>query len=150
MESPKDVVFYHEQYGDLCLLVDPDEQAHIVCSRILSRHSPVFKAMLRGRNRWAESQPEQREWIVKLPADNPDVMAGLFSLAHRPLCKIKDKFRSQMKKPQWLWQLCQLGEKYQAHQLMVPFVKDWFDKLCRKELASPGGKPHCVEMASIA
>jgi len=67
--------------GDLQVLVGPEKRNFLVCSKVLARASPVFKAMLFGGFR--ESKPtDGTPWIVTLPEDNFEAAEILFNVAH--------------------------------------------------------------------
>ncbi|KAF4634445.1 hypothetical protein G7Y89_g3656 [Cudoniella acicularis] len=74
--------------GDLQLVVgnehdSAEQHEFIVCSRALSRATPVFKAMLYGPFKEAKSTttPES-EWVVELPEDKPVPLKTLLHIIH--------------------------------------------------------------------
>lgn len=119
MSKDVDVVF--DPDGDLILLVGTALKRHRVCSKTLSRSSPVFKKMLYGS--FVESKPtDEAEWIVKLPEDNTAAMAVFLSIIHGtfyatpktlPLAK--------------LYTLLTLTEKYDATAFLRPWAPGWID-----------------------
>ncbi|KAK0718622.1 hypothetical protein B0T26DRAFT_648042 [Lasiosphaeria miniovina] len=57
----------------------------VVCSRAVSRASPVFSCMLNGS--WAEARPSDpsKAWIVDLPDDDAEAATVLLAVAHSRL-----------------------------------------------------------------
>ncbi|KAJ3961874.1 hypothetical protein N0V92_001438 [Colletotrichum tropicale] len=74
--------FSFDPIGDLTLRVGEDGVAYefVVCSRTLSRWSPVFRTMLFGG--FAESKPADAAWSVSLPEDLPSAMFLVLSIIH--------------------------------------------------------------------
>jgi len=67
--------------GDLQVLVGPEKRNFLVCSKVLARASPVFKAMLFSGFR--ESKPtDGTPWIVTLLEDNFEAAEILFNVTH--------------------------------------------------------------------
>lgn len=72
-----------DRLGDLQLLIGadgPDQALFTVCSRALSRASPVFNTMLNGP--WAEKRPDIGNWVVKLPEDSPKAFRIVLNILH--------------------------------------------------------------------
>jgi hypothetical protein len=103
---------YHDEDGDLRLLVGPDEIAHVVCSRTLARVSPVWKIMLYGPMR--ESRPESGDWVVKLPEDDEAALGLLLSTAHSAWDTLPKRLS-----PNELYNVCRLTDKYDNLKLLI-------------------------------
>jgi hypothetical protein len=114
--------------GDLTLVVGPERRKFLVCSRTLSRASPVFKQMLYGNPQWQESRPKdpsQLPWVVKLPGDNHDATKTLLEIihsrfAHVPsICATVDE----------LYEILVVAGKYDMTKLLRPWVQGWVTSL---------------------
>ncbi|KAB5545489.1 hypothetical protein GE09DRAFT_1060951 [Coniochaeta sp. 2T2.1] len=79
---------YFDRDGDLRLEVGPEEATYVVCSRTLSRASPVFKAMLYGSFAEAKPADPKKTWIVKLPEDDPPALATLLNIMYGAFGKV--------------------------------------------------------------
>ncbi|KLU84623.1 hypothetical protein MAPG_03663 [Magnaporthiopsis poae ATCC 64411] len=109
--------------GDLQLIVgaegSPEITTFTVCSRALSRGSPVFRRMLNGP--WTEKQPlDGSAWTVKLPEDHPSSMRVLLGILHAHFRHVH---------PIWpilqLYQLCVCADKYDITQPLSPWAASW-------------------------
>lgn len=115
--------------GDLTLEVpymdknkQPLRKKFVVCSKTLSRASPVFKEMLYGG--FAESkQPKKgdQSWTVKLPDDDHDSLKILLDIMHANFDKIPSKLRSLDK----LYRIAVLTDKYDTAHLLRPWIHQW-------------------------
>jgi hypothetical protein len=124
MESP---IFFDPE-GDLRLVVsdklDPEKQLeYVVCSKSLSRASPVFKSMLYGG--FQESMgalSTARNWIVQLPEDNPAPMKILLYIIHSQYEGVPTRVGLNE-----LYSILICCEKYQMIRIIRPWVKSWFE-----------------------
>ncbi|KAI0442681.1 hypothetical protein F4803DRAFT_518165 [Xylaria telfairii] len=98
---------------------------YVVCSKTLSRASPVWKKLLCGG--FAESKPpcasSASDWVVELPDDNPKAMATILNIIHirfgslprtADLISIED-----------LYQLTILTDKYDLTAVLRPWAAIW-------------------------
>ncbi|KAI0534313.1 hypothetical protein GGR58DRAFT_483197 [Xylaria digitata] len=102
---------------------------YIVCSRTLSRVSPVWKALLYGG--FAESKsssaPSASDWVVELPDDNPKAMATILNIIH-------SRFESipRITEPmdlEGLYQLTVLTDKYDLTATLQPWAFAWVESI---------------------
>lgn len=112
-----------DESGDLQLLVGtegPDQARFIVCSRALSRLSPVFKSMLAASP--AERCPEgiRDAWTVKLPEDDPESVRIALALAHGSLHKVPRHMSLDS-----LYRLCTCIDRYDISEALKPWVSGW-------------------------
>ncbi|OHW93483.1 nuclear pore protein [Colletotrichum incanum] len=117
-------VFYFDPRGDMTLHVDQLETGGIcqfvVCSRTLDRSSPVFRVML--FNGFAESKPEgESAWTVKLPEDGIYPVYLFLNIIHGHTMAVPDTL-----KPEELYQLLVLTEKYNMTHVLRPLASMWF------------------------
>ncbi|KAK3985188.1 hypothetical protein QBC44DRAFT_251133 [Cladorrhinum sp. PSN332] len=77
-----------DEDGDLTLVVGPNSREFLVCSRALSRGSPVFKRMLNGG--FKESRPASGPWIVTLPEDGDKAAEIMLYLMHASVHCVPD------------------------------------------------------------
>ncbi|TGJ81653.1 hypothetical protein E0Z10_g7115 [Xylaria hypoxylon] len=100
---------------------------YIVCSKTLSRASPVWKALLYGG--FAESKPlyasSASDWVVELPDDNPKAMATILNIIH-------SRFESTPRATEPidledLYQLAVLTDKYDLTATLRPWVSAWME-----------------------
>lgn len=67
--------------GDLTLVVGETKTRFLVCSKTLSRSAPFWKRCLYGP--FNEGKPaDGKDWVVKLPEDNPSGLKCLLLLVH--------------------------------------------------------------------
>lgn len=115
-----------DDLGDLQLIVgvdSPDQVRFLVCSRALSRASPVLKAMFGGP--WLEKRPVNSDvdWVVALPEDEPKYMRLIIALAHASYRKVPQEMERDE-----LYQLCFYIDKYGISECLKP----WLEKWCRR------------------
>lgn len=115
---------YFDPNGDLRLKVGPDNVTCVVCSRSLSRVSPVFKAMLYGS--FAESKPTHGEWIVALPEDNQEAMFLLLNIVHGRFNAIPWNLTIER-----LYYVTVLTDKYDMTKSLCPWASRWLEHLPR-------------------
>ncbi|KAM7194809.1 hypothetical protein V8F33_007007 [Rhypophila sp. PSN 637] len=75
--------------GDLTLVVGADKTNFVVCSRTVSRASPVFRQMLNGP--FIEARPpadSDDPWIVTLPEDKSEIMTIILCIMHGQFAKV--------------------------------------------------------------
>jgi len=114
--------------GDLTLVVGPEHRKFLVCSRALSRASPVFKQMLYGNPQWQESRPKdpsQLPWVVKLPDDNHDATKTLLEIIHSRFVYVS----STCGKIEELYEILVVADKYDMTKLLRPWVQGWVTSL---------------------
>ncbi|KAL8289791.1 hypothetical protein RB597_001425 [Gaeumannomyces tritici] len=112
-----------DELGDLQLIVGadgPDQARFIVCSRALSRTSPVLKAMLGGP--WLEKRPanSDADWVVALPEDDRRHMEIILAIAHGSFRRIPRTMGLDD-----LYQLCFCIDKYEISEGLMPWVDKW-------------------------
>ncbi|KAK1833416.1 hypothetical protein QBC39DRAFT_302761 [Podospora conica] len=112
--------------GDLTLVVGPEgnEVEFLVCSRTLSRASPVFKAMLYGKFHWKESHPKtpsQSPWVVSLPDDCPGTTRIFLSIIHACF----DQVPTACESVEELYPILVMADKYEMTKLLRPWVQGW-------------------------
>ncbi|OIW22542.1 hypothetical protein CONLIGDRAFT_675071 [Coniochaeta ligniaria NRRL 30616] len=117
---------YFDPYGDLRLEIGSDNAACIICSRALSRASPVFKKMLNGG--FAESMPSHGEWVVKLPEDDPEAMIFLLNVVHGQFDDIPETLPEEK-----LYRLTILTDKYDMTKSLRPWASYWLKRLANTE-----------------
>ncbi|KAJ5018025.1 hypothetical protein K4K57_006601 [Colletotrichum sp. SAR 10_99] len=113
--------FNFDPIGDLTLSVGEDGVAYefVVCSRTLSRWSPVFRTMLFGG--FAESRPAEAAWSVSLPEDLPSAMFLVLSIIHGCFEDVPTSL-SQFE----LYQTLAVTEKYDMTKIVRPWAALWF------------------------
>ncbi|GJC80443.1 hypothetical protein ColLi_03281 [Colletotrichum liriopes] len=138
-------IFYFDPRGDLTLHVGQMKTGGIyqfvVCSRTLGRSSPVFGAML--FNGFAESKPEgDSEWIVELPEDRTHPVFLLLNIIHGHSMTIPDTL-----KPEELYQLLVVTEKYDMTHVLRPMVSMWFQPYKKATIVTGKGIFLCIAWA---
>lgn len=116
---------YFDPDGDLQLHIGPEKSACVVCSRSLSRASPVFKRMLYGG--FAESKPAHGEWIVALPEDNQEAMFLLLNIVHGHSDAVPMRLPDEK-----LYHVTVLTDKYNMTKCLHPWAHSW-----RKHFVKP-------------
>lgn len=114
--------------GDLTLVVGPEHRKFLVCSRTVSRASPVFKQMLYGNPQWQESRPKdqsQLPWVVKLPEDNHDATKTLLEIIHSRFSHVP----STCATVEDLYEILVVANKYDMTKLLRPWVQGWVTSL---------------------
>ncbi|KAI1742930.1 hypothetical protein F4680DRAFT_410490 [Xylaria scruposa] len=98
---------------------------YTVCSKALSRVSPVWKALLYGG--FSESKPSSAstasDWVVKLPDDNPRAMETILNIIHsrfESLPRTTDIISLED-----LYQLTVLTDKYDLTAILRPWRSIW-------------------------
>ncbi|KLU84625.1 hypothetical protein MAPG_03665 [Magnaporthiopsis poae ATCC 64411] len=112
-----------DESGDLQLLVGAEglnQARFIVCSRALSRLSPVFKSMLAAS--LAEQRPDgiRDAWTVKLPRDHPESVRIILALAHGALHQVPRHMSLES-----LYRLCTCINQYDISEALKPWVSGW-------------------------
>ncbi|KAI1637797.1 hypothetical protein F4809DRAFT_603385 [Biscogniauxia mediterranea] len=137
--QPKMVVL--DPDGDLSFLVGQNQPnaswglkaegpiIFVVCSRTVSRASPVWKTLLYGG--FAESKrpitSNSSEWLVELPEDNPKAMSTILNIIHsrfENLPRISDSISLVD-----LYQLTVLTDKYDLTTVLRPWATSWMHSL---------------------
>ncbi|KAI1504913.1 hypothetical protein F5X99DRAFT_370270 [Biscogniauxia marginata] len=126
---PPAPVFIIDEDGDLILQVGSEAQgnqrktsAFRVCSKTLSRSSPVMKKMLYGG--FAESKPPgDQPWTVHLPEDNPEALEVLLNIIHSRF----DRVTSKVINIDDLYNITILTDKYDLTRMLQPWVEKWRD-----------------------
>lgn len=109
--------------GNLTLLVGPTKQSFRVCSRTVSRSSPVFRKMLNGP--WIESKPANaQDWIVELPEDDEEALALVLHIIHAQFDVIKPTLETSE-----LFWVCVIVNKYDLVHALRPWARAWCEDL---------------------
>lgn len=109
--------------GDLRLEIGADANwpaSVIVCSRTLSRVSPVFKAMLSKDYGFKESIDQPNGWVVSLPEDCSITLAQLRQIAHGDFSQLPNFDIAQE-----LYDLLTIADKYNCIQIVTSFWDAW-------------------------
>ncbi|KAH8896340.1 hypothetical protein GQ53DRAFT_761261 [Thozetella sp. PMI_491] len=109
--------------GDLFLTVGPEtsKRRFQVCSKTLSRASPVWKTMFYGP--YLEAKPadeDHRDWVVALPDDDPDALAIIFNILHSNFECMPgyiDRYD--------LFKVTLMTNKYGITRILRPWVSQW-------------------------
>lgn len=114
--------------GDLRLKVGSTDQTDekfsnyiefLVCSRALSRASPVFDRMLYGG--FAEANHDDTvDWVVELKDDRPDPMQVFLNISHANFSIIP-----QVLSVDSLYDLAVLTHYFDVTPLLTPWIKGW-------------------------
>lgn len=124
-DSPPQRVTIDED-GDLTLVVGEDlkcpTKEFLVCSSTMRRASPVWKTMLFGG--FQESKPAEGQWVVALPADNPDVLGKLLHLVHATVNADENPHSFSLTT---LYELLTLMDKYDTLRFARPWKDPWLD-----------------------
>lgn len=122
--------------GDLYLLVGAARHSYRVCSRALSRASPVFSRMLYGG--FAESKPARGTWTVALPEDNAIAFYTLMNIIHGRFAKVP----AQVDRDRLL-QITILTDKYNMTEVLRPWSRQWIEPLV-SEFSDGRGYEACL------
>ncbi|KAK3380575.1 hypothetical protein B0T24DRAFT_523447 [Lasiosphaeria ovina] len=116
--------------GDLRMVVPGRE--FVVCSRAVSRASPVFRCMLNGS--WAEARPSDpsKAWIVDLPDDDAEAATVLLSAAHSRLDLVPALPHLSL-----LHRILVFSNKYDMTKSLRPWAAAWMPVLSNA-INSPG------------
>lgn len=103
---------------------DKDEtRCFLVCSRALSRVSPVFDRMIHGP--FAEAKPEDgKDWVIELPEDKPSAMELFLNISHGHLQKAPRALSMHA-----LYDLTALTHFYDSTPMLAPWVRPWINAL---------------------
>ncbi|KAM7215598.1 hypothetical protein V8F06_008985 [Rhypophila decipiens] len=107
--------------GDLTLVVGADKMKFVVCSRTVSRASPVFRQMLNGP--FIEARPpadSDDPWIVTLPEDGSEAMTVILCIIHGQFAKVPRALDGYK-----LYKTLVLTEKYDMTEIIAPWVRGW-------------------------
>lgn len=96
-----------------------------VCSRTLARASPVWKRMLFGG--FAESKPNEGDWIVGLPDDSPEAMSTLLGILYAKFDGVP--LLNHLITTKDLFNITVLTDKYDLTHILRPWAKVWLDCL---------------------
>lgn len=123
-----------DDHGDLRLVVGEGgaKRTFVVCSRSLARASKVFKTMLYGG--FAESNPQQPDWTVELPEDDPQALSTILHIVHGPFNAIPTAITRDE-----LYQVSIFTDKYDMTCVLQPWAKKWVEPYLNK-WASDGVK----------
>ncbi|KAF6820300.1 nuclear pore protein-like protein [Colletotrichum musicola] len=113
-----------DDLGDLQLEVGSDGPKYQVYSRTLARASPVFKEMLYGLS--AEPRPTSDTWVVKFSKDQGPGLDYFLNLCH-------GRWTYGPPPASELPRLFICLEKYDAIQVVQPFVESWTEYLVKHE-----------------
>ncbi|KAI1486911.1 hypothetical protein F5X96DRAFT_652594 [Biscogniauxia mediterranea] len=138
-QQPKKVVL--DPDGDLSFLVGHNQPEaswglmteepiiFVVCSRTVSRASPVWKTLVYGV--FAESKrpntSNSSEWLIELPEDNPKAMSTILNIIHsrfENLPRISDSINVVD-----LYHLTVLTDKYDLTTVLRPWATSWMQSL---------------------
>ncbi|KAK1833417.1 hypothetical protein QBC39DRAFT_302763 [Podospora conica] len=115
-----------DDLGDLRLVVGSGDEMSkfIVCSRSLSRSSPVFKAMLYGSFRESRpADPSANPWVVELPDDLATPAAILLGIIHGRFSMVDPKVGTL----DGLYQILAFADKYDMVSLLAPWIQGWVE-----------------------
>lgn len=107
-------------------MVGPGKQECIVCSRSVSRASPVFQRMLYGS--FAESKPSKGEWVVSLPEDDAEVLALMLHIVHGQFDKVP-----LTPSEETMYSIAILTDKYDMAASLRPWATSWLEHLKTNE-----------------
>ncbi|RYO80531.1 hypothetical protein DL766_009189 [Monosporascus sp. MC13-8B] len=98
---------------------------YVVCSKTLSRSSPVWKRLLYGG--FAESKKPEAggQWTVCLPEDEPVLMKTILNIAHGRFDQVPVKWGTVKD----LYLLTLLTDKYDLTHLLRPWVQGWMQAM---------------------
>ncbi|KAI1757974.1 hypothetical protein F4782DRAFT_544365 [Xylaria castorea] len=111
---------------------DPDHEhelpvIYVVCSRALSRASPVWKKLLYGG--FAESKPScalsAEDWVVELPDDDPKAVETILNIIHSRFDSLPRT--TNLTSLEDLYQLTVLTDKYDLTALLRPWATSWIN-----------------------
>ncbi|KAK4194933.1 hypothetical protein QBC40DRAFT_317738 [Triangularia verruculosa] len=95
----------------------------LVCSRTLSRVSPVFDRMVNGS--FVEAKPNNPKiWTIDLPDDKPLALELFLNIAHGHLSKAPPTLSLDD-----LYDLTTLTHFYVATKILVPWIRPWIKAL---------------------
>ncbi|RYP37003.1 hypothetical protein DL767_003158 [Monosporascus sp. MG133] len=123
-DSPPEIIAIDAD-GDLHLTVGQHQHrravTYVVCSKALSRSSPVFKRLLYGG--FAESKKPEAggQWTVCLPEDEPAPMKIILNIAHGRFDQVPIKWDTVKD----LYLLTVLTDKYDLTHLLRPWAQGW-------------------------
>ncbi|KAL8306728.1 hypothetical protein RB593_005578 [Gaeumannomyces tritici] len=110
-----------DEQGDVSLLVGApganDQAIYTVCSRTLSRASPLLDTLLRSSK--ADRQLDGG-WIVRLPYDDPQSIRIILNIVHGRFRDVPDSMALGS-----LHQLCISLDKYHIAECLGPWAKNW-------------------------
>lgn len=130
--------------GDLHLAVGPSNPVtFVVCSKTVARASPVWKKLLYGG--FAESiRPDRasgKEWIVKLPEDDPKATEILLNIIHcrfrqiptqATVCADEDSPQPNHINLLGIYRLTVLTDKYDLTENLRPWAQNWVKQITEK------------------
>ncbi|KAF4463596.1 hypothetical protein FALBO_9579 [Fusarium albosuccineum] len=117
--SPPETIEF-DPHGDLHLIVDTNpSQTMLVDSRALSRASAFFHSMFHGQ--FAESKPEEGDWVIKLPEDKAMPFKILMDMVHAMYAWTPTHLSIDN-----LFDLCVLTNKYDMSRALRPMADIWF------------------------
>lgn len=106
--------------GDLTVVAGKERVVFRVCSRALSRSSPVWDRMLYGPFSEGKEQQAEDDWKIQLPDDNPKGLQVLFLAAHGKFAAI-----SSVLERDTLFHVTVLCDKYDMVGFLKPFWTQW-------------------------
>ncbi|KAI0116083.1 hypothetical protein F4776DRAFT_637792 [Hypoxylon sp. NC0597] len=131
------------------VVIDPDGELHltvgildivtfVVCPKTLARSSPFWKTLLYGG--FAESiQPDgasNKEWVVRLPEDDPEAMEIFLNIVHGYFDKIPTSLDSKSSTGtpdhRYLYNLTVLTNKYDLTRILLPWARNWVKEIAKK------------------
>lgn len=124
-----------DEDGDLSLKVGPDTDntTFLVCSRTLSRSSPVFKAMLYGSFRESRpADPGASPWVVELPDDNHLPAEILLNIIHG-----RFDFTPKVMTIDTLYEILAFADKYDMTSRLNPWMQAWVSSVFPLEMQLP-------------
>ncbi|KAI0183591.1 hypothetical protein EV127DRAFT_446571 [Xylaria flabelliformis] len=116
---------------------EPDHEhqlpaVYIVCSKALSRASPVWKTLLYGG--FAESKPSSAssasDWVVELPDDDPKAVETILNIIHSRFDLLPRT--TDLIDLDDLYQLTVLTDKYDLTPLLRPWASIWINSATDK------------------
>ncbi|KAI5919548.1 hypothetical protein F4810DRAFT_686660 [Camillea tinctor] len=121
-------VWEHGKFGWFQLKVS-EPIILVVCSRTMSRASPVWKKLLYGG--FAESKQPcesgKAEWLVELPEDNPRAMTTILNIIHsrfKYLPRVSESIGVND-----LYELTVLTDKYDLTTILRPWATNWMEAM---------------------
>ncbi|KAI3321401.1 hypothetical protein HD806DRAFT_208173 [Xylariaceae sp. AK1471] len=125
---------------------------YVVCSKTLSRASPVWKTLLYGG--FAESKPpcasNASDWVVELPDDNPKAMATVLNIIHSRYESVPRA--TDLINLEDFYQLAVLTDKYNLTAILRPWASSWLKALKDKHKAwrREGTKPVVSDLERLS
>jgi hypothetical protein len=112
---------YFHRHGDVRFLVD--DTYLVVSSKTMTLISDPWKAMLGPDGSFIEAQPGNDK-AIPLPEDDLQALTTLLHIAHLQFTKVPQHLEFEE-----LLAIALLTDKYQATQIVAPWLKYWLESL---------------------